>query len=306
MTRAGTGHQYWSPFGPEKQERTKELGKAVYQALYEPPIDEGPVRTLDLPVAGKGYNALPFVFDLVNQVNRVSVPDGKRKSEPGLPDETDGAETIKYLESTSKLVERITGDTPGSFGLHPVVYFYSRTGAFQPSAFFAASRFIEMIIFGGKVREYLAARAPFELFLLNHKEHVSLTVHKFGAGERSVPQLVLYFQTVMAKFQNGKSDADILAKFAEDPNFQYLLPAKPPLLRGSSEDSEKKTGFNRGTKSATFIGAAIAGAPKCGLCGAMVHKNSMHIDHKQRVREGGGNEFTNAQITHPICDSMKN
>lgn len=305
VTRAGTGHQYWSPFDSVKQTRIKELGKSIYQALYEPPIDEGPVRTLDLPVAGKGYNALPFVFDLINQVNKVTVPDGKRKSEPGLPEETDGVETIHYLEKTNKLIERITGDQSSSYGLHPVVYFYSRTGAFQPSAFFATSRFIDGIISSGRVREFLATRAKFEAFLLHHKEHVSLTVHKFGAGERSVPQLVLYLSSVLLAFQTGKTGEEILAQFSEDPNFQYLLPAKPPLLRSPSEESEKKTGFNKGTKSAAFINTAVAGAPKCGLCGAMVHKNSMHIDHKHRVREGGGNHFENAQITHPICDSLK-
>ncbi|MES0032722.1 DUF262 domain-containing protein [Mesorhizobium sp. M0040] len=305
VTRAGTGHQYWSPFDPVKQTRIKELGKSIYQALYEPPIGEGPVRTLDLPVAGKGYNALPFVFDLINQVNKVTVPDGKRKSEPGLPEETDGVETIHYLEKTNKLIERITGDQSSSYGLHPVVYFYSRTGAFLPSAFFATSRFIDGIISSGTVREFLATRAKFEAFLLHHKEHVSLTVHKFGAGERSVPQLVLYLSSALLAFQTGKTGEEILAQFSENPNFQYLLPAKPPLLRRPSEESEKKTGFNKGTRSAAFINTAVAGAPKCGLCGAMVHKNSMHIDHKHRVREGGGNHFENAQITHPICDSLK-
>ena len=305
VTRAGTGHQYWSPFNATVQARIKELGKSIYQALYEPPIDEGPVKTLDLPVAGKGYNALPFVFDLINQVNKVTVPAGKRKAEPPLVEEVDGSETIGFLEKVERLVHRITGDQSSSFGLHPVVYFYTRTGAFQPSAFFATSRFLEAIIEKGKVRDFLKARATFENFLLAHKEHVSLTVHKFGAGERSVPQLVLYFETVLAAVQNGKEAKDILAMFAEDPNFQYLLPAKPPLLRATDGQSTKKTGFNKGTKSAAFIDTAVAGAPKCGLCSAIIHKNSMHIDHKQRVREDGSNEFANAQITHPICDSIK-
>ena len=146
--------------------------------------------------------------------------------------------------------------------------FYTRTGAFQPSAFFAASRFIEVIIASGKVKAFLQSRAKFEAFLLKFKEHVSLTVHKFGAGERSVPQLVLYCSTVLKAFQGGKDDDQIIAMFAEDPDFQYLLPAKPPLLRSPAEDAEKKTSFSRGTKSAAFISTAIAGAPKCGLCSA--------------------------------------
>ncbi|MEO3387498.1 DUF262 domain-containing protein [Mesorhizobium sp. CAU 1741] len=305
VTRAGTGHQYWSPFNAPVQAQIIELGKSIYQALYEPPIDEGPVKTLDLPVAGKGYNALPFVFDLINQVNKVTVPSGKRKSEPQLAEEVDGSETIRFLEKVEKLVHRITGNQSSSFGLHPVVYFYTRTGSFQPSAFFATSRFLESIIERDKVRDFLKARATFEAFLLGHKEHVSLTVHKFGAGERSVPQLFLYFQTVLTAVQNGKEAKDIVTAFAEDPNFQYLLPAKPPLLRTPEAESAKRTGFSRGTKSAAFIDAAVAGAPKCSLCSAVIHRNSMHIDHKQRLRQDGSNEFANAQITHPVCDSIK-
>lgn len=305
VTRAGTGHQYWSPFQEVTRNRIKELGKHIYEALYEPPIAEGPVKTLDLPVAGKGYNALPFVFDLVNQVNRgQSAVTLKKSPDVILPEDLDGAETIKFLERVRRLVDRFTGDTPASFGVHPVVYFYTRTGAFQPSAFFATARLIETLVTDKRVKEYLAGRNKFEQFLLEHKEHVSLTVHKFGSGERSVPQLLLYFETILKECLAGNKIKTIISNLGKDANFAYLIPPKPPLLRAKEGDEIKK-GFSRHTKSATFIDTAVTGAPRCGLCGAMVHKNSMHFDHKTRMREGGNNDMKNAQITHPICDALK-
>jgi hypothetical protein len=69
ITRAGTGHKYWSKFGIDTSERIRKLGKDLYSALYLPPIQAGPISTFDLPVAGEGYNVLAFVFDLVSQIN---------------------------------------------------------------------------------------------------------------------------------------------------------------------------------------------------------------------------------------------
>ena len=63
ITRAGTGHKYWSRFGDQTKEKIQVLGRDIYSALYHPPLQEGPVSTLDLPIAGSGYNVLPFVFD---------------------------------------------------------------------------------------------------------------------------------------------------------------------------------------------------------------------------------------------------
>ena len=196
-------------------------------------------------MAGKGYNALPFVFDLVNQVNRVSVPNGKKKADPSLPAETRRQRDHPVPgEHRRSFIGKITGDHSASFGLHPVVYFYTRTGAFQPSAFFAASRFIEATIASGKVKEFLRPRAKFEAFLLKFKEHVSLTVHKFGAGERSVPQLVLY-SSMYSRLSRGAGTTTRSSPCSpKSPNFQYLLPAKPPLLRGPAEDTEEESGLS--------------------------------------------------------------
>ena len=98
-----------------------------------------PSRTLDLPIAGRGYSALPFVYELVNWAN--NVPDhAKHKS--GASADTDGADTIRFLNGVSAAIGLMTGIEMKSLGLHPVVYFYTRGGEFQPAAFIATAAFM--------------------------------------------------------------------------------------------------------------------------------------------------------------------
>ena len=130
IVRAGTGHKYWSGFDPEVQAEIESLGRGLYKSLYEPPMGDKPIKTLDLPVAGRGYNALPFVFDLVNIANGAMVADSttKTKSKEDFPVDTTGRDTIEFLKKTRRIVNRITGSQPQSVGVHPVVYFYTRAG----------------------------------------------------------------------------------------------------------------------------------------------------------------------------------
>ena len=46
------------------------------------------------------------------------------------------------IENGQRIANRISGLHPSSLGLHPVVYFYSSTGRYQPTAFLAT---VEMV-----------------------------------------------------------------------------------------------------------------------------------------------------------------
>lgn len=180
ITHGGTGHKYWLSFSKDTRESIEAAGSAIYRALYDPPISGTPLTTLDVPVAGRGYNALPFVFDFVNQANGVNIEDTTNKKilNEELPDDLDGSVTIEYLRQVRRRAERITGDSPGSLGLHPVVYFYTRGGTFQPTAFLAISKLIEGLATEGKLIEFTRVRRQFEDFLgsrLNHIQYARST-----------------------------------------------------------------------------------------------------------------------------------
>ena len=61
--------------------------------LYEPPIRDMPIKTMDLPVAGRGYSTLPFIYELVSWAN--DVPDYSKSKETPKAD-PDGVQTLAH------------------------------------------------------------------------------------------------------------------------------------------------------------------------------------------------------------------
>jgi len=305
ITHGGTGHKYWSSFANESRTAIERIGESIFRSLYDPPINGMPVTTLDVPVAGRGYNALPFIFDLVNEANGVMVADTSTKKaiKETLPDDLDGSITLAYLRAVAKRIERITGDTPMSLGLHPVVYFYSRSGVFQPLAFLAASIFVEQLASSKQLDDFKRVRQQFEEFLVDHKEAISLVIHRLGTGARSLPWIVKYYQLVLHGFFSGRSAQQVQQDIAADSDFAFVTAPRPSMAR--PESTKTKRPFNSGTKSATYFSQALPGCIRCAICGARVHRNSLHVDHIQRVRDQGSADMKNGQVTHPYCDSSK-
>jgi hypothetical protein len=302
ITHAGSGHKYWNSFNSSIQASIEAIGSTIYHSLYDPAINSKTITTLDVPIAGRGYNALPFVFDLVNECNEQNVADTTTKKDikENLPVDIDGNLTLKYLKTVKDRLERITGDSPSSLGIHPVVYFYTRSGTFQPTALIATSRFLENLASKGKLTKFTSVRKEFEQFLIDHKEAMSLLIHKFGSGGRSLSWLQTYYERVLEGFLEKKNSEEIQQAFVVDPDFTFLTVPRPDV---NKRPTGTRHSFNSKTKTATFFEAALATATRCSICGAVVHKNSIQFDHIARVREGGAHDMTNAQVSHPYCNS---
>ena len=304
ITNAGSGHKYWGEFGKVEQAEIEVTAKFINQALYAPPISGHPINTLDVPVAGQGYNALPFIFDLVNEVNEVATSDTSNKKDvhDKLTVDTDGQLTTEYLLKVKGAIAMITTDEPKSLGLHPVVYFYTRGGTFKSEAFLAILRIVNFLQEEKKLKDFQKVRAAFEDYLVSHKEAIALIGHKYGTGERSIPWLYTYYRSLYERLSSGSTAAQIDKAIAKDQNFAFLsLPAPAPKFKlpGKSQN------FSTGTKTAAYFATALEGGVRCSICGARIHKNSMHIDHKTAKKDGGHAGLTNAQVAHPWCDSSK-
>jgi hypothetical protein len=269
-----------------------------------PPLGGNPLTTLDVPVAGHGYNALPFIFDLVNQANGLDIADSTTKKvelKEVLPEDNDGRETLMYLNVVRKRIERITGDTPGSLGIHPIVYFYTRSGLFQPTAFLAISGLLENLAKRNKLNEFTKVRNNFEQFIIHYKEAMSILIHRFGSGGRSTPWLQKYYGEILEGLWASKSLDEIQADFAANQDFAFLTTPRPSGDR--PESTQDKRSFSAGTKTAAFFASALPNGTRCGICGALIHRNSVHFDHIEPVSKGGSGDMSNAQVTHPYCDS---
>jgi hypothetical protein len=291
INRAGAGHKYWSEFSDDIQRQIETAGKAIYDALYLPPMGGAPIKSSDVPVGGRGYNSLPFVFDLVNLVNGIGPKDA-------LAVDPDGAKTLQFLQALQKRLERITTTFAGSLGLHPLVYFYTRGGAFQPVAFLAVIQVVQKLADKGKLDEFTRVRRSFEDFLVARKEAFTLIVKNLGAGHRSRPALEDFMTIALEGLWTGKSDEEIIAGMLTDNRFRFF--ATPAPIR---ERSTGKRNFSDTTKSAAFISELVQSGARCGICYGLLHRNSMTTDHIERKVDGGGAHSGNAQVTHPYCNT---
>lgn len=301
IVRGGKGHEYWAKFSEEMREEIKRLGEDIYDSLFRPPLTD-PVTTLDLPVAGRGYNQLPFAFDLTNLCNNVPLPeraDTKRIGDPRESDE-DGVETVAFLKAVRRRIRMITTKEAGSLGLHPAVYFYAMSGNFLPNAFLATAEFAKRLSDERKFDLFTKHRREFEDYLFQNKIFISLTVTKLGSGARSLGRLSDLFWRIFERFASGKSADEISQELFSSVDFAYLTQAKAPpprIIRG-------KTGKMSGsTKSAVMMREGYANVNRCAICGAAVHFRSSTVDHIERREDGGSADMSNGQIAHPYCNS---
>lgn len=295
----GRGHKYWSGFLPDIQAGIESSARSLHSALYDPPLGTPPLKTLDVPVAGRGYAALPFVYELVNWANNIPEPKAKEESSVDL----EGKDTVSYLKRVSYIVSLITGNDPDSLGLHPLVYFYTRGGDFQPMAFISTAAWITDLSIKNRLLEFTVVRERIESFILSHKEFITLIIKRTGAGRRSLPRTVRYLNFIMDLFLQGKTEDDVIVAIKGDTEFQFLGAAMDlPTIREGDNPTRR---FSRTTKSASYVATAIKSAVKCGICHGYVHRNSLHFDHIDPVRDGGGTDVSNARVTHPYCDSSR-
>lgn len=150
------------------------------------------------------------------------------------------------------------------------------------------------------VNKFVAIRPVLEQYLWGNKWAVSEIVHKNGSGNRSTPWLVRYYKFLIEQFSNG-SDGTAVDETIKTHIVWKFLSVIAPVFFLPGEKS--KGNFSNSTKTATIWQAAYPGAPRCGVCGAIWHRNSIHFDYQLAKKVGGGSNPENAQVTHPYCDS---
>lgn len=292
ILRAGTGHKYWKKFNDTIQDEVEKIAKEINQLLFRPAL-ETPIKTLDLPVGGRGFNSrsLRLIFDLVNLVNRPA-------SE--LADDVDGTETLKFIKKTKKVVQRITGDHPGCLGLHPAIFFYSASGRHQPTAFLAAIELVRDYADRKQLKNFTSIRNRFEEFLAKYKSISNQITVKWGSGVKGYDRLKELYDIIIDQLRNEKSEDEIVEYVRAHNTFGFVRFEEHNFKTDSKQ-------FSTETKSAAFLREALSASVKCDICNGHIHKNSISIDHDVRKSEGGTGSLENAKLTHPYCNtSIKN
>lgn len=284
IVRNATGTKYWESFSSDGQKAIIETAKAIYSALYSPPL-QTPPRSEELPVAGHGYGSqsLPLIFDLVNIANGLPVEDsGKNKKKYLIPQghsKPDEETTVKTVRETERLVRRITGKHASSLGLHPGVYFYATNFRHQPTAVLAVAKFITDLEAANAFVEFADNREEFEEFLVNHKMYINQLTIKHGSMVKGYLPICDYYHFVLDRINNGRIEKEVEADLAADPKYQTLVKERPT-------PSKRAKTFSQDAKNAKLLSDVLEKAFVCPLCPGAYRQKGNAIRSRYRKVKG--------------------
>lgn len=295
VLRGGTGHQYWSSF-PEPQKTTlSNLATKANEILFEPEVDV-PIKTIDVPLGGSAspVDALALLVDFLTIAG---TRDQEPKSVAEYPDDDEnGAVTIQVIEKSLEIVNRITGNSAESLGLHPAVYFYNEKGKYSRFLFLGMIRLVAERIRNnddGFFKRFTHARAKVERFLIENKSLIGVILQNLGKYKR-VPKMRDLFAFLIQEASNEK-----------EPNPEEAI--KYLGLKGRIFDvvsSSVSKEFSDDAKSIIRVREELKKALICPICeGLLDIRKSVQFDHVVRVREGGRSDPENGALVHPYCNS---
>lgn len=290
IIKGGVGHQYWAKFSEANTNEIEILSKEINQVFFLPKVKK-PIKTLDLPIGGKGYSTQSplLIYDFVNIVNR---------DNPNIDtNDESGAVTISFLKKSRKIAYLLNSQHPSSLGLHPAVYFYSKTGRYKTASFFATVEFIMELEQKQRLKEFISIRATFEDLLIEYDFVIQQILRQYRESSKALPYIKKFYLDLMTELIDNKGDKEVSIKnILSKPEYNYIQVTE-------KSDSVATSNFSDETKSSIFITEALDKSLRCKICNARIHINSISIDHKIRKKDGGLGSVDNAQLTHPYCNT---
>ena len=272
----------------------EKITEDFHEKIFKPEAS-APLKTLDLPLGGSvsPVDALSLLIDFL-AIAGSRVKGGKTIEM--YQDDASGAETVKCLKDALQVLNRITGSTPASLGLHPAVYFYNERGKYSKFLFLGMVLLIQEALVNNDKQffvRFTESRAYIEQFLIDHKSLLGIVLQNLGKQQR-VPKMRDLFSFLVGTGKAGVNPS------VEDA-ISHLG------LRGRIVDVNAKTtttSISDDTKSMVYVRQAIKAALVCPICkGLLDPSKSVHFDHKIAVRDGGTGDQENAQMVHPYCNT---
>jgi hypothetical protein len=295
IMRAGTGHKYWSRFDSAKQEEVQDLSDELFNLLFKPEVTS-PIRTLDIPLGGSTspVDALSLIIDFLEIAG--TGQGGKVLPIAQYKDDDSGDATIKVLKKAVDVANRITGNSSGSLGLHPAVYFYNENGKHSRFLFLGITQLIAEKLAnndGQWFKKFIKARESVEKFLISEKPLIGLILRAITPGQRvsRVRDLMLYLV-----------DQFSVLNLVSPQSVIKHLGVRGPIFEGSRIPLAAR--FPDDVKSGAFIKRAIAANHICSIChGHIDASKSMSYDHITSVHDGGKGDPENIDLVHPFCNT---
>ncbi|WP_220433194.1 GmrSD restriction endonuclease domain-containing protein [Cognatiluteimonas lumbrici] len=294
VIRAGMGHKYWSSFGDSNKQRIESMASALHKTLFEPEVST-PIKTLDLPLGGS--RGVRTALEVLIEFVLYAIQDQQQQpSKVGdQEDDVTGDATVRALEQALRLAKRVTGNSGGSLGLLPAIYFYGPSGRHASSMFLGTCKLIGRKLANNDKQffvSFTAAREKLESILITHKELIASILQK-TISNRRVDRYADLLDRTIKRLCRGETiteqtlvgDAGLIGK----------------IVLGKEAEGPKN--FSADTKSAVFLRTALASAIKCPICnGYLDPSKSVSYDHITDKKHGGAGDEHNCQMTHPYCN----
>lgn len=293
IMKAGKGNPYWKDFTADNQALLKTYAEEINTLMFKPPLMTPAKSHEFFPMGGKYTSAMPMVFDFVNMVSKKT--ENEKVYTTKLADDKNGDETIKYLKRVRKAVWLINSADSSSLGLHPLVYFYTSTGAHQQTALLSLTQVMLKLEVEGKLPYFIKIRSRFEEFIIKYKIFVAQIIRRYGSKRKSDEQLKAFYHLLIVLIQGDFPEQDILKNLKS--TFDVL---------NESESELEKTGspkFSTEVSNSKIIALDLEGCKRCEVCGGRIQHRAVSKDHIIKVENGGTGNFANLDITHPYCNS---
>ncbi|WP_428489123.1 GmrSD restriction endonuclease domain-containing protein [Rhodopila sp.] len=298
ILRAGAGHKYWSGFLQDNVSSIESLAADFHRVLFSPEVTH-PLRTLDVPVGGS-VSPVDALALLIEFLVIAGTRDQRGMVITAYPDDETGAGTVSVLRNSLEIINRITGISSGSLGLHPAVYFYNDKGRFNRFLFLGMSLTITEKMRNndsGFFRKFTHAREKLEKFLMENKSLISALLQNMAKSQR-VPKMrdLLVFLMTTINADEAVTPEALIRSLGLQGRIIDVVAAT------TSVD------FSDDTKAMIFVRQALSAALICPLCRGKLDPNkSVSYDHIVRVRDNGKGDVGNGDLVHPYCNSaMKN
>lgn len=296
ILRAGGGHKYWSSFKEETQKQIEELAEQFHRLLFSPEV-ETPLKTLELPLGGS-VSPVDALSLLIEFLAIAASRKQEMLSVEKYNDDADGSGTIAVLKDALQILNRMTGNTAGSLGLHPAVYFYNERGKYTRFLFLGMTTLIAEKVRNNDqlfFRKFTKARQKVENFLIENKSLITLLLTNMSKGQRTSKMKDL-FNFLVNEADAGRSLTPEAAVAQLGLRGRILDMNSPQTSPHISDD----------TKTIVFMRQALTKAMPCPLCkGFLDPSKSVSYDHIKPIRDGGTGDIANTQLVHPYCNSSE-
>lgn len=297
VLRGGSGHSYWSAFtSREAVSKIQTLGKKFHDLLFEPESSE-PLRTMDVPVGGSvsPVDALSLLIDFLTIASSREVPT---KTISEYADDGVGDETAQVLARALEVLNRMTGSSNGSLGLHTAVYFYNERAKHSRFLFLGFAALIAEKLRNNDTyffKKFTYARSKIEDFLIENKSLIGIVLQNLAKGQR-VPKMKEMFDLLIATVMVGAS-LEVTTVISQLGMKGRILDVTTTQLSPTITDE---------TKASLLIRASISSAKRCPLCnGRMEINKSVSYDHITDRKYDGTGDIDNVQMAHPYCNNSK-